>query len=708
MEKINDKLYNWASIADPAGIRQAEMTARLPFVERVALMPDMHVGLGATVGSVIGMNGAIVPSAVGVDVGCLDGETEFLSPDGWVRIDEWKNHLVLGYDVKRGVAAFCQPQRYITASYPKMFHLKSAKGLDQVVSPDHRMLFFKGVKNRGYTSVVSEAAELVENHERLAKGLQGGFLATFLTNSGRYNLTLDELRVQIMVSADGSLRERTSTPNVVECHFRKPRKIARCEELLSNANIEFKRYDHKDGTVTFLFVPPMWTKSLSFLYACDTAQLTVAAEESIVWDGSDNTIDGTCRRFYVSSVKKNADAIQYAFAATGVRAGIFTQTYPNHPTWKPCYFVIPTKNKYVGIPPGSIQRITAENSTGIAAYCFTMPTGFFVARRNNNIFITGNCGMLATKYDLVASQLPDDLQRLMPLVERAVPAGVGQGHAYTHDRSYTWLRNNRSRFATDLDSRLEAKALEQFGSLGSGNHFVEVCLDEDDNVWTVLHSGSRGLGNIIASTHIKTAKDVCDREGRHLESKDLAWFAENDPEFQLYIDDLLVLQDYAAANRNQMASALDVAFTKHFLKREVKIVEQINCHHNYTVKETHFGKSMWVTRKGAINAEVGSKGIIPGSMGARTHIVEGLGNPDSFCSCSHGAGRVYSRSEAKRLYTGTDLAREMGDRAWNKDRAAQLVDEIPQAYKPLERVMEDQKDLVRSTAVLSQIFNYKG
>lgn len=318
------------------------------------------------------------------------------------------------------------------------------------------------------------------------------------------------------------------------------------------------------------------------------------------------------------------------------------------------------------------------------------------------------CGMAAVEFDLTADDLPDDLERFMPLVERAIPAGVGQGHDGGTNAGYQWLKHNIDKFTTDIQKeKLDKLAIEQLGSLGSGNHFFEVCLDERDHVWIVLHSGSRGIGNKLATRHIKQARDVCGGNRIHLEDKDLAYLTEDDPEFQMYIGDMLACQDWAMANRQIMLERALAAFRK-FMDRSTPIVQTINCHHNFTQKEIHNGREVWITRKGAIKADVGDKGVIPGSMGTRTHIVSGLGNEDSFCSCSHGAGRIHSRSAAKKLFTTDDLEAAMEGKVWNSGSAQALVDEIPGAYKPIEVVMEDQKDLVKSDHVLHQVLNFKG
>jgi RNA-splicing ligase RtcB len=319
------------------------------------------------------------------------------------------------------------------------------------------------------------------------------------------------------------------------------------------------------------------------------------------------------------------------------------------------------------------------------------------------------CGMIATELDISADDLPSTLDPLLTKIERSVPAGVGKGHEHGSSRARTWLRDNEPR--TKLSPKQSKKSLEQFGTLGSGNHFVEICLDERDRVWVVLHSGSRGVGNDLAQRHIELAKKRAKDAFENLEDPNLASFLQGTTEFDNYIADMLWAQDYALGNREQMMDRVLVEL-KEFVKSQTRVklreVRRINCHHNFCAKETHNGESLWVTRKGAIRAGVNDLGVIPGSMGTRSYIVRGLGNADSFMSCSHGAGRRMSRSDAKRQFTAKDLRQQMEGRTWLESRAASLIDEIPSAYKDIDQVMNDQRDLVEIVHTLRQILNYKG
>lgn len=324
------------------------------------------------------------------------------------------------------------------------------------------------------------------------------------------------------------------------------------------------------------------------------------------------------------------------------------------------------------------------------------------------------CGMIATKLELTSQALPDDLGPLHDAIAEAVPAGVGQGHGQGNGNS---LRERRyHRFTLDhpnegMSSDNAKRAFKQFGSLGSGNHFVEVCLDEEDNVWVVLHSGSRGVGNKLATQHIDTAKGEMKKLFIRLEDPDLAYFAEGTPEFQEYIKDMLWAQDYAMANREIMMDNVLMAFfdfMRSYEHKSLSGVDRINCHHNFTEKEHHMGKNLWITRKGAIRAREGDRGIIPGSMGTSTYIVSGRGAASSYCSCSHGAGRRMSRNKARAELDLDGLRAQMAGKTWDEDKAAKLIDEDPRSYKDVAQVMEDQKDLVTIEHTLTQVLNYKG
>lgn len=326
------------------------------------------------------------------------------------------------------------------------------------------------------------------------------------------------------------------------------------------------------------------------------------------------------------------------------------------------------------------------------------------------------CGMNAVRLSLTANDLPESLARVRSAVEAAVPVGFSQ-----HQES-TLYGTAGKRIVRPLSDRLDnivkkhpelMKMQKQFartwlcqlGSLGGGNHFIELCLDEAQRVWVMLHSGSRGIGNVMGRYFIAAAKKDMQRHQVNLPDRDLAYFSEGSKLFDDYVEAVEWAQDYALANRREMMRLIVEALRAHLPLFKADN-EAINCHHNYVARERHFGENLFITRKGAIRAGAGELGIIPGSMGAKSYIVRGLGNAQSFCSCAHGAGRRMSRTEAKRRFNRADMASQTQGVECRKD--AGVIDEIPGAYKDIDQVMANQSDLIEMVHTLKQVMCVKG
>ena len=316
------------------------------------------------------------------------------------------------------------------------------------------------------------------------------------------------------------------------------------------------------------------------------------------------------------------------------------------------------------------------------------------------------CGMTAVRTAHTAAHLPDGLPKALDAIAAAVPAGFS-GHSEATAEARGWLHRNPLPDAKAAPDKAKAKMAAQLGTLGGGNHFIEMSLDEDDTVWVVLHSGSRGVGNLLATTHIKVAKRTCAEARRGLEDKNLAYFMEGDAGFAPYVADMLWAQDYARCNRRLMTAAV-LAALRSATGLRFDAAETIDCHHNYAQRETHSGRVLWVTRKGAIRARPGDRGVVPGSMGDDTYIVTGKGCAESYHSSAHGAGRVMSRTQAKRELTADELVVSMSGRVWQADKADNLIDEAPGAYRDIAAVMAAQEDLVTVDHKLTAILNYKG
>lgn len=318
------------------------------------------------------------------------------------------------------------------------------------------------------------------------------------------------------------------------------------------------------------------------------------------------------------------------------------------------------------------------------------------------------CGMIAVRTSLRAEQLPDSLRILRGDIESRIPLGPGGAHNKSHitrDDDLTRKFHQITAKHDVLAKWTRGKFEKQLGTLGSGNHFIEVCLDESDDVWIMLHSGSRGTGNQIGSYFIEKAKVAMGEMLGSLPDTDLAYLRAGTDLYDDYCFAVTTMQEYAARNRQVMLNKVIAAMKAH-LPGFSLTKEAVNCHHNYVNWENHFGEDVWVTRKGAIRAGVDELGIIPGSMGTRSYIVRGLGNEDSFCSCSHGAGRNFSRGEAKRRFTVADLKSQTEGIECRKDKG--VLDEIPSAYKDIDEVMDNQTDLVSVEHTLRQVLNVKG
>ena len=317
------------------------------------------------------------------------------------------------------------------------------------------------------------------------------------------------------------------------------------------------------------------------------------------------------------------------------------------------------------------------------------------------------CGMIAVRTQYAFKDLPKDLQRLREAIERAIPLSAGHFNrrvSATAGPRLAELRRMASKAGFEPGSYAANWEL-QLGSLGSGNHFIEVCVDENSAVWLFLHSGSRGVGNKIAQHHIAEARNVALRRHIALPDRDLAYLQEGTPEFLRYIRELRWAQHFALLNREEMMDRVIQQF-EGWVGGPVRELERINCHHNFTAQETHYGRTVWVSRKGAIRAQSGDPGLIPGSMGTASYIVVGRGNPASLNSAPHGAGREYSRTAARKVFSLAQLKTAMRGIEFRPREA--FIDEIPAAYKPIDQVMRDSADLVTVRHKLHQIVNVKG
>lgn len=386
----------------------------------------------------------------------------------------------------------------------------------------------------------------------------------------------------------------------------------------------------------------------------------------------------------------------------------------------------------VSIEAGAIEQVKLTSKLSIVQNVAVMPDAHvgIGATVGSVIGTTGaiipaavgvdiGCGMTAAQTNISASELPDSLAPIRCSIERNVPHGrtgggkrgrdVGGWNKEIPTEVYVrWNEDLKKGFNTLLERHADLKRanhLTHLGTLGTGNHFIEVCLDEQDTVWIMLHSGSRGIGNRIGMKFIELAKQDMRTHEINLPDRNLAYLKEGTKHFNDYVMAVKWAQRFAFLNRKIMMNRTVSAIRQHLPHVDVES-EVIECHHNYVANEQHHGHNMWITRKGALRARRGDVGIIPGSMGAKSYIVRGKGNKDSLTSCSHGAGRAMSRTEARKLYTEEDLREQTIGVECRKDR--NVVDELPAAYKDIDKVMEAQKDLVEIIHTLKQIVCVKG
>ena len=317
--------------------------------------------------------------------------------------------------------------------------------------------------------------------------------------------------------------------------------------------------------------------------------------------------------------------------------------------------------------------------------------------------------MIAVKTKFFAEDLPTNLEKVRTGIERRIPLGAGAFNRKITDTARKRVTQLKKEATQDYDS-VDKRWTDALGSLGSGNHFIEISLDESDRVWVVLHSGSRGIGNKLAMKHIRIAQKLMDENSIKLKDRDLAYLSENRGEFDKYINDLLWAQDFALLNREEMMDRVMtelsyVFYTEDGHQKEIEL-DRINCHHNFTQRENHFNEDVWITRKGAIQMKAGQKGVIPGSMATSSYIVSGLENKMAYHSAPHGAGRRFSRGEARRRFTMEDFKKAMAGIECR--HSAKLIDELPMAYKDIDEVMENSKELVKVDHRLRQVVSIKG
>ncbi|MBD1841741.1 RtcB family protein [Coleofasciculus sp. FACHB-64] len=688
--------------------KMAKNVASLPFVfKHVALMPDVHLGKGALVGSVVATKEAIMPAAVGVDIGCFTGDTLVPLADG-------KSYPIgeLAKAQQEFVVYSCtETQRIVAAKATAKLTRRNAELLKVVLdngeeikcTPDHQFMLRNGTYQEA--GDLKAGASLMPFYSQVDKD---GYILIQQPYSGRWQ------KAHWVIARSGLLEKVPS--------FNGQRTVIHHKnfEQADNRpeNLEFMGdKDHSAYHRSLVDRNTHW-ESLEFE---EKRKQAIAAKAT--------TPDGY--RYY--SERGTKHILQYmqecpehfraSVSGKGARGKQFLIQY--NTSEKGRYkskeianriYICETCGDEVKSPIGLHNHRKNQHSYNHKVveiiplaeredvYCLTVPEyGNFAL--SAGVFVH-NCGMMAIKTPFTAEQLEGKLKQIRLDLEAAIPVGFNENK----DVEKAVLNWQGWRDFKELHSgvkRLESKAMKQMGSLGGGNHFIEVCLDTENSVWLMLHSGSRNIGNMLAQNHIGTAKELAKLAGDRLPDPDLAYFVAGTPEFATYWHDLQWAQDYARFNRDVMMARFKRIVEKHLAGgKQTKPLLSVNCHHNYVEKEVHFGEDVYVTRKGAVRAREEDYGIIPGSMGAKSFIVKGKGNAESYCSCSHGAGRLMSRNKAKNVYTLDDLIQQTNGVECRKDEG--VLDEIPGAYKPIEQVMANQADLVEVVATLKQVVCIKG
>lgn len=700
----------WASHLDTNAWQQAESFANMSFVhpKGLSLMPDVHFGKGVPVGSVLPTVGAIVPAAVGVDVGCFTGDTQV------VLADDSKIHTMKSLVNKKFYVFACNSNGHIEVAAATCVKTMENAQLVKVYldnnevircTPDHKFMMRDGS--------YKEAKDLEENSSLMpfySKTDKDGYFLVKQNKTGE-----SWQRSHWIVARSGLMGEIPKYENdkTIIHH----RDFVRTNNSVENLEFMSSRA-HSQYHANLVERNTFW-QSKKFeenrLKAIKNKANTEEGYKYYSERGTKNILKYMKERpeHFKNAVKDNGKRgkkilIAYNTSQKGIEKSkeIATRMY----TCEICGVSIKSpiglhnhrKNTHQCNHKVTKIEIIEERED---VYCLQVPglNNFALAA---GVFVH-NCGMNAVRLDLNAKQLPDHLAKVRRLIERRIPLSAGGRHKEIPPyvlQAWKELEVGAKWLEEKYPRAFRKNAIEQLGTLGSGNHFVEVCLDESQQVWVMLHSGSRGAGAMIGQYFIEQALNRARAEGGAING--LGWLREEDPLFDGYVKAVEWGQRFAAINRECMMHATLEGISE-AIGRPVQITSAaINTHHNYISREKHFNDDVWITRKGAISAQKGQMGIIPSAMGQESFIVEGLGENDSWCSCSHGAGRVMSRSAAKGRYTAKDLKEQTVGVECRKDRS--VVDEIPSAYKPIKRVMEDQRDLVVVKHRIKAIICIKG
>ncbi|MBW4455413.1 MAG: RtcB family protein [Nostoc indistinguendum CM1-VF10] len=702
-------VLSWANHSlGPEEIKMAKNVASLPFVfKHVALMPDVHLGKGALVGSVIATKEAIIPAAVGVDIGCFVGDTLIPLVDGKsYRIKDlmnWGKEFIVYACTPTGKMVAAQATAKLTRRNAPLVKVILDNGEEIICTPDHQFMLRDGSYKE---------AQLLEAETSLmpfySKTDKDGYSLIVQPYSRRWQ------KAHWIIARSGLLGKipRFEGQKTVIHH----RNFYESDNRPENLEFMGDR-DHSAYHGSLVERNQHW-HSAEF----EEKRVASLAQKAKTREGYQYYAERGTRNI-LQYMEQQPEHFKNAVAGNGNRGKQYLVEYNKSKKGREKsqeianrYYTCEICGVDVKTPIGlhnhrkkehqCNHKVVAVNHLNYTedVYCLTVPEYHNFALKAG-VFVH-NCGMSAIKTSFTAEQLEGKLKKIRLDIEAAIPTGFNENKDVEKSVA-NWQHWDDFKDLHRGVQDLQSKAMKQMGSLGGGNHFIEVCLDTENQVWLMLHSGSRNIGNKLAQCHIHTARELAKMAGNKLPDPDLAHFVSGTPEFQAYWHDLQWSQDYARVNRDVMMARFKHIVEKHLAGgKATKPLLQVNCHHNYAEKEVHFDEDVYVTRKGAVRAQTEDYGIIPGSMGAKSFIIKGKGNAHSFCSCSHGAGRLMSRNKAKNVYTLDDLIEQTNGVECRKDEG--VLDEIPGAYKPIEQVMQNQADLVEVVATLKQFLCVKG
>ncbi len=714
--KVPIKIYT--EDIDSGAIDQLIDIAQLPFIHsHIAAMPDVHLGIGATVGSVIPSKGAIIPAAVGVDIGCFIGDTKVPLIDGTEAtlkelVERGGEHWIYTIDNNQQITA-AKATAKLTRKNATLMKVVIDNDHEIICTPDHKFMLRDGTWCEAQN--LKPRMSLMPFYSRLDKD---GYKIVRQPATGKEQRFHWAVARSGVLGAIPSFKEQKTVIHHIDfnqsnnhpknLHFMGDREHSAYHRSIVKRNEYWQSADFEKKRKAAIAKKAKTKEGYEYFAKRGTENITRYMRENP--EHFKAAVAGNGKRGRTTLIAYNKSEKGRAKSRENAQRLLQRECEcPNCGEKFQGHLRLSTHKRWVhqyNHKVKSVEHIDEREDV----YCLTVPEYQNFAL-SAGIFVH-NCGMNAIRLSLNANDLPDNLKKTRLAIEETIPVG------FDMHKSIKVQNSTIKSLHKGLDSIVDKhpaifKMLrkphitwsQQLATLGGGNHFIEICLDENQAVWVMLHSGSRGIGNVIGRYFINLAKKDMEQHMRQLPHRDLAYFTEGAKHFDDYVEAVHWAQDYALSNRREMMRLILDKLRKVFPNFEIT-KEAINCHHNYVSVEEHFGEQVYLTRKGAISANQDQLGIIPGSMGAKSYIVRGKGNAESFCSCSHGAGRKMSRSAAKKHFNTEDVELQTEGVECRKDKG--IIDEIPSAYKSIDEVMANQTDLVEIVHTLKQVVCVKG